>query len=559
MNKTRKIIISVVAAVVVVAAIIGGILLWQSKHAKAVEVYPMANLYQTYWADEKTMDGNVTTGKLQTVTLKDSLISSINVKEGDEVQPGDVLMVYDTTTFQLTLQSDRARIAVLEAQIQQSKNNIAKYKGLRPSEDAPKPKETVIDHGELNIRAKIDAGDFTGDGQVFQCNADTVVTAAFLRQLRDRGASVEFQMYEDNTLYGSWTVDGSALPTTRVEYVPVTPVTPDPAEPGEDGTDTEPEAAAPQTGESYTRIEVEAIDGDWTLGESLVFTGDGVSVDLTGDGVRYGQFTSCTPTEYERYETIYEDTYIPDGSENYMYSKAELAQMIQQEQEQLAGTEIDLKAAQLTLQQDELVGENGEVTASIAGTVSEIKDASTLATGDTLFTVKGAENYAVTFYVNEMDLSNIQIGDSYNVYAYESSSSSTVTVSEIGTTPDANRQSWNDNPNNSYYPITATVDDPDVEMTIGEWCEVSKPADDDSEGGMYLQLMYVRKDDGGSYVMIADEHNKLKKQYVRTGKTVWGYMVEIKSGLTMDDRLAFPYGKNVKEGAPVTDADYMSY
>lgn len=559
MNKTCKIIISVVAAVVVAAAIIGGILLWQSKHAKAVEVYPMSNLAQTYWGDETSLEGNVTTGKVQNVMLKDGLISSINVKEGDEVQPGDVLMVYDTTSFQLTLQSDRARIAVLEAQIQKSRNNIAKYKGLRPSEDAPKPKETVIDHGELNIRAKIDAGDFTGDGQVFQCNADTVVTAAFLRQLRDRGASVEFQMYEDNTLYGSWTVDGSALPATRVEYVPVTPVTPepvDPAEPGEDGT--EPEAVAPQSGESYTRIEVEAIDSDWTLGESLMFTGDGVSVDLSG-GVRYGQFTSCTPTEYERYETIYEDSYTPDDSENYMYSKEELVKMIQQEQEQMAGYELDLKVAQLTLQQDELVGENGEVIASIAGTVSEIKDTAALATGDTIFTVKGAENYAVTFYVNEMDLSKVQIGDSYSVYAYESSSSSTVTVSEIGTTPDASRHGWNDNPNNSYYPVTATVDDPDVEMTIGEWCQVTKPADGDGEGGMYLELMYVRKDDGGSYVMIADEHNKLKKQYVRTGKTVWGYMVEIRSGLTMDDRVAFPYGKNVKEGAPVTDADYMNY
>lgn len=555
MNKARKIIISVVAAVVILAAIIGGILLWQRSHAKAVEVYPMANIYQTYWNDETSLSGNVTTGKLQNVTLKDSLISSINVKEGDEVQPGDVLMVYDTTTFQLTLQSDRARIAVLEAQIQQAKNDIAKYKGLRPSEDAPKPKETVIDHGELNIRQKIDAGDFTGDGQVFQCSADTVVTAAFLRQLRDRSASVEFQMYEDNTLYGSWTVDGSSLPTTRVEYIPVAPVTPDP---GTDDAGGEDETAT-QAGESYTRVEVEAIDDDWTLGDALMFTGDGVSVDLSGDSVRYGQFTSCTPTEYERYETIYEDTYTPDGSENYMYSKEELVKMIQQAQEELAGYELDLKSAQLTLQQDELVGENGEVTASIAGKVSEIKDASTLATGDTLFSVKGAENYAVTFYISEMDLNNVHIGDSYNVYAYESSSSSSVTVSEIGTTPNTDYHNWGDNPNNSYFPVTATVDDPDVEMTIGEWCEVTKNSDGESGGGMYLQLMYVRKDDGGNYVMIADEHNKLKKQYVRTGKTVWGYMVEIKSGLTMDDRVAFPYGKTVKEGAPVTDVDYPNY
>ena len=35
-------------------------------------------------------------------------------------------------------------------------------------------------------------------------------------------------------------------------------------------------------------------------------------------------------------------------------------------------------------------------------------------------------------------------------------------------------------------------------------------------------------------------------------------MVEIRGGLTRDDRIAFPYGKAVKEGAPVIDADYPS-
>ena len=54
--------------------------------------------------------------------------------------------------------------------------------------------------------------------------------------------------------------------------------------------------------------------------------------------------------------------------------------------------------------------------------------------------------------------------------------------------------------------------------------------------------------------MIADENNRLKKQYVVIGRTVYGSAVEIKSGLTEDDRIAFPYGKNAVEGAAVTDS-----
>ena len=44
------------------------------------------------------------------------------------------------------------------------------------------------------------------------------------------------------------------------------------------------------------------------------------------------------------------------------------------------------------------------------------------------------------------------------------------------------------------------------------------------------------------------------KQYVVTGKTLWGQAVEIVSGLSLDDRIAFPYGKNVKEGVKVKES-----
>ena len=73
-------------------------------------------------------------------------------------------------------------------------------------------------------------------------------------------------------------------------------------------------------------------------------------------------------------------------------------------------------------------------------------------------------------------------------------------------------------------------------------------------GAIYLEKAYIRAENGQSYVYIADENEKLKKQYIRTGGTVWGY-VEVKQGLSTDDQIAFPYGKAVKEGAAVKLAD----
>ena len=40
-----------------------------------------------------------------------------------------------------------------------------------------------------------------------------------------------------------------------------------------------------------------------------------------------------------------------------------------------------------------------------------------------------------------------------------------------------------------------------------------------------------------------------------TGKSLWGSYTEIRSGLTEDDFVAFPYGKNVKPGAATQESD----
>ena len=43
-----------------------------------------------------------------------------------------------------------------------------------------------------------------------------------------------------------------------------------------------------------------------------------------------------------------------------------------------------------------------------------------------------------------------------------------------------------------------------------------------------------------------------------TGKSLWGSYTEILSGLTVEDKVAFPYGKNVKPGAATADGDYST-
>ena len=60
------------------------------------------------------------------------------------------------------------------------------------------------------------------------------------------------------------------------------------------------------------------------------------------------------------------------------------------------------------------------------------------------------------------------------------------------------------------------------------------------------------------YICVDDRSTdgKLEKRTVTTGKVLWGgEYYEIRSGLSVTDQIAFPYGKNVVAGAPTEAGD----
>ena len=44
---------------------------------------------------------------------------------------------------------------------------------------------------------------------------------------------------------------------------------------------------------------------------------------------------------------------------------------------------------------------------------------------------------------------------------------------------------------------------------------------------------------------------KLRQEKVETGRVMYGYVELVGSGLTGEDYIAFPYNKDVRDGAPV--------
>ena len=54
------------------------------------------------------------------------------------------------------------------------------------------------------------------------------------------------------------------------------------------------------------------------------------------------------------------------------------------------------------------------------------------------------------------------------------------------------------------------------------------------------------------------ENGRLEQRFVKTGKSLWGSYTEILEGLTAEDLVAFPYGKQVRDGVPAVESDYST-
>ena len=226
--------------------------------------------------------------------------------------------------------------------------------------------------------------------------------------------------------------------------------------------------------------------------------------------------------------------------------------MIRDKQSDIQMYQRDLQKAQLKYKRDQLTSPNGEVKAADDGVVTFVADPHAIQTGETLLTIKGSASASVTVYVDELSLGTLNVGDELMVNAYESGASFPAKVASVGTEPAAD-YSWD--PNNSMYPVVCVSEDETVDLNIGEYCSVTPMQQSEASDALYIPLYFVREDAEGSYVLAAGENGKLERRALRTGKTVWGSSIEIRSGLTADDLIAFPYGRSARPGSPTRESD----
>lgn len=226
---------------------------------------------------------------------------------------------------------------------------------------------------------------------------------------------------------------------------------------------------------------------------------------------------------------------------------------------QVKAQEIRVRKQKLELETMQKSASDGVVYAEVEGEVKSLGDPKNHPkNGKPFMVVSGDEGLYVSGTISELSLGDVTVGTVVTANSWESGMSFEATITEISDYP-VSGNSWGEgNPNVSYYACTAYIED-STGLRNGEYVDLMISTGSGSQGGIFLEKAYVREENGRPYCMIADENGRLKKQYVVTGRTVYGSAVEIKSGLSEDDLIAFPYGKDVVEGAFTTQESNMYY
>lgn len=237
------------------------------------------------------------------------------------------------------------------------------------------------------------------------------------------------------------------------------------------------------------------------------------------------------------------------------YTYTQIQAMKEEQLQKIKDLELKLKLAdaELKIMQKEL--SDGNIYAEQDGKViSVLTEEEAKLNSQPIIKVTGGGGYYIDASISELERSGMKVGMEVTVSDWNTGMTYTGTVVSVGDMPSSS-SSYNgmNNPNASSYPFRVFVDE-SADLQAGNYVSVQYSTGEQT--GIYLEKAFLRSDNGRSYVYVLGENGLLEQRTVQVGRNLNGYYVEILDGLTEDDMVAFPYGKNVKAGAPAEEGDY---
>ena len=556
-KKLKKGIIIAACAVGVCGAVWGGLTIARNAQRSDVKVYSVNDFCMTdYWGDTSSTSGMVTTDKIQKVFLSSSqTVNKVWVAEGDSVRKGDKLISYDSTLTQASVEQAKIDYDRQDESLTTAKNELEYLKKAKNKETLKQELDKLT--AELDaLKKKYD------EDPDHPYNGDAPVTEGAIKDYKKtmtvKGADGSDQTV--NVQYYSW------LSTSRLNDSKVTEILTNLAtlRADKDHPSVDTYVVLVQRYEDKVGGYV-----DNTVGLVITETytaGDDTAVPAVPESRSVSFSVRSDLPEFEDTERKYDDAAIKKLQqkinlanmylENSMEQK-DLAKAIVDKAQEVKEKEVNLRLAKLSLDKKTKELGDGNVYAEFDGTVKAVRNADeAYNNSEAVIELSGGGGYYVTGSLSEMELGSVKVGDTVSISSWMTGAACEGTIVSIDDYPTTSGNSWGDgNRNVSYYPFKAFVEE-DAALQANDYVDIQyqKAGTQEQGNSLYLQSWFIRTDNGKSYVMARNEDGRLEQRWVQTGRDLWGSYTQIRGGLTTDDYVAFPYGRDVVEGARTVEA-----
>ena len=550
--KTKKIILIVLVIILILMSAGAGWYWYAQENAEPVYVFPFEFVGMTeYWGDNQESYGPVTTDKIQTVYISDTQgVTEIAVKQGDTVKKGDLLMSFDTTLSDLALERKRLDVEKLKLQLEDAQKRLKEIRSMKPmvipKVEEPEDEElgtALKGDYRISTNQKFD-GSAQGKAMICWIRDSYAVNDELLEALREKAEDMQNRNAQE------------ALENQPEEEPAVLPLSdPDPSTENPDDSGDVPEEPTdpPRINVNQFYVVFKTTKGNMSLGQRLTWSG--LIVKKSSGTFTFRFFDAAAVSDHLLAEMGEEEKKPPEIDFGSGYTAAQIAEMRSQQEKTIKDLEFKIKMAEAEYKIALTEVNDGKIYARIDGeVVSVLTEEEARQSMQPILKVSGGGGFYVQGSVSELEKEKMQVGQEVTINDWNTGLTHTGTIRSLGDFPDP-ASGWNGmgNPNASFYPFTVFVDE-EADLQEGRYVSVIYSTAT-GEHGIYLQNPFLRTEQGKTYVYVLGADGRLEQRFVKTGKALWGSYMEILEGLSQEDLVAFPYGKNVKPGAKALEGD----
>ena len=246
-------------------------------------------------------------------------------------------------------------------------------------------------------------------------------------------------------------------------------------------------------------------------------------------------------------------------------SQLEYTVQIQSLQVDLKEAEIGIQAKQNAVAQSEALLQNAVVCAPVTGRVQSISESGTDNYGNPVayMTIQKTGSYRIKGTLGELQRGVIMEGARLEVLSRTDGScwAGTVTLVDYESPTQENGNTMyygavtNEMTTSSKYPFYVELDDT-TGLILGQHVYLQLENQEAEQEGLYISSAFVAYDEDGSTYVWADKNGKLEKRVVTTGEyNMMNDTMQILSGLSEEEYIAFPDYELCVEGAPTTKTE----